>query len=239
MPNTLILVIVFACAGLVEGVTGFGAALVALGLLAGVMPISESVAIVAVLSLCTSAYNLWTVRRHLLWREIGPILLTGLPSIALGVYLLNHLPAESLRAGLVVIILAGCGTVLWSPGKAYVKRPVPWAYVTGLLSGTFGGALSTAGPPVVLYSLLRGWEKAEAKAVLCSCFTIMGTLRLGLYLATGVADIPTVGLGLLLVIPAMATSYLGVLIFRRLSSRAFRYAAVALLMVLAAKLVLT
>ncbi len=56
-----------------------------------------------------------------------------------------------------------------------------------------------------------------------------------LHVAAGTATWPLVRQSLLLIIPTVAASYLGVLIFRRLSTRTFRYAVTGLLVFLAVR----
>jgi uncharacterized membrane protein YfcA len=60
-------------------------------------------------------------------------------------------------------------------------------------------------------------------------------LRVILHVAAGTATWPLVRQSLLLIIPTVAASYLGVLIFRRLSTRTFRYAVTGLLVFLAVR----
>lgn len=91
------------------------------------------------------------------------------------------------------------------------------------------------GPPIVLYTLLRGWEKTEAKCIMSTFFFVTGVLRVAMHVITGAATGPLMRTALLLLVPALAATYGGVHVFRRLSTRSFRYAAAALLVALAAR----
>ena len=238
MADIVTLVSIFAAAGLVMGVTGFGAGLVAMGVLVTIMPVTTATAIVAMLSIACPVLNVWTLRHDIRWREVWPILVTALPSALLGVYLLKVLPGQVLRFGVAGMILVGCVTMLWSPEKARVQKPFPWAYGTGILGGIFNGALGTGGPPVVLYSLLRGWDKTVAKGVMSAYFTMTGVWRMGVLITTGIATVETIRLGLLMLIPALGATYLGTYIFRRMSNNVFRYTTLVLLVGLSVKLML-
>ena len=91
----------------------------------------------------------------------------------------------------------------------------------------------------MLYALLRGWDKAEAKGTMSVYFLGTAVFRTALLIATGVASGPRIVQGLVLLVPAMAGAYLGTRIFRRMSTRLFRYAATGLLAALAIRIVLT
>lgn len=223
--------------GLVSGVTGFGFGLISMGVLATMMPVTRATAAVALLTLVVTLLNLWTVRRDVVWRETLPILATAVPAIAIGVWLLGVLDERWLSMGVGGMILAGCVGMIWTPRRARVQRAWPWGPAAGLVGGLFGGALGTGGPPVVFYELLRGWDKTQSKSLLCAYFTITSTWRVTLLIARGVITRETLDLSALLIIPALAATYVGILIFRRLSTPAFRYVTIALLVGLAAKLI--
>jgi uncharacterized membrane protein YfcA len=84
MADIATMIAVFAAAGLVMGITGFGAGLVAMGILVTLMPVARATVIVAVLGLACPVMNLWTLRRDIQWREVWPILATALPAAILG-----------------------------------------------------------------------------------------------------------------------------------------------------------
>lgn len=235
MSDTLVLVLLGALSGFVSGVTGFGSGLILMGTLVAIMPVQQATVIAAVLAVVLAITNLWSVRRHIPWWEIGPTLLTGVPSVVAGVYLLRVLDDRILKLGVVVIILAGVATVFWSPHRR--RQPGRWlTYATGVASGVFNGALGTGGPPLVLLTLLRGWEKQLCKAYMSALFLLMGIFRLTLLIGSGVATGRALGQGLLILVPVVSAWYLGKLVFQRVSTRAFRYAGVGLLVAIAVNL---
>jgi uncharacterized protein len=233
--NDIWILVAIMLSGLIAGITGFGFGLVSMGALITFMPVTQATAMVAILTLCVMLMNLWSVRHALQWRESSRILVTSLPATALGVYLLTSLNTKVLSAGVGVMILAGCVLMFWCPPRALLQRAWPWGYVAGLLGGIFGGALGTGGPPIVFYTMLRGWDKSETKGLLCAYFTVTGIWRIILLATQGIITTDTVRRSAILLIPALAASYLGIHIFRRLSTPVFRYATLALLVGLAVK----
>lgn len=224
-------------AGLVTGIAGFGFGLVAVATLAAVRSLPDAVVMVNVIALFVCSYNLWTVRDDLNWRDAVPLIASSLPMAVLGAFLLRTLETRWLEWILAGAILAGCVVALWSPKAAVLHKPYPGSIVAGLMGGLLGGVLATGGPPVVLYCLLRGWDKRVMKAVLSGYFAVMAVWRLVVLFAQGVATPASAGLGLVLLVPSFLGTYLGVRVFGRLSTVAFKYATAGLLLLLAVRLV--
>ncbi|MHB0856168.1 MAG: TSUP family transporter [Anaerolineae bacterium] len=220
---------IVALAGLVSGIAGFGFGLVAMGMLIALLPVVEATVLVAVIGLFCAALNLWTVRESVAWDETWRPLAAAVPTQVLGVFLLASLDGAVLKIGVAVSVLFGCLVMLWSPKGLRLEKGGPWPFLAGGLGGVLGGALGMGGPPIVFYALLRRWDNATCKAVMSAYFTVTSLWRVGLLVAAGLATGPLLLKGLLLLAPALAGLYLGTYIFRRLSVRLFRYAAVAVL----------
>ncbi|HHX45567.1 MAG TPA: sulfite exporter TauE/SafE family protein [Chloroflexi bacterium] len=239
MPEPLQLAAIAAAAGLVAGITGFGSGLVLMGVLVAIMPVTDAAVIAALTALACSILNLWTVRLSMPWRETWPMVAVSIPAVAVGVYLLASLSPGVLRILVAMMILSGCAVTLWTPPQGIIGPGLGWALLAGALGGLTGGATSTGGPPVVLYTLLRGWDKGIAKAVMSAFFVVMGVWRLALLIASGLASPESLRLGVWLLVPMLSALYVGMWIFRRLSTQVFRYAAMALLGITAINLLIS
>jgi len=239
LSDSLVLLIVILVASLIQGTAGFGFGLFAMGILTAMMPVTDAAVIVAILGLVTTTVNVWTVRREIPWQELWPVLVTAVPATALGVYLLKTLDAQILRSAVAVMIFAGCAVTLWSPHKTRLHKAMPWAYLSGAVGGVFGGGINMGGPPVVLYSLLRGWDKGVAKALMSSYFFVTSVIRVAGQILSGLATPALIRQALLLTIPTLIACFFGTWLFSRMSNRVFRYAATALLVGLAIRLLLT
>ena len=234
--QTLLVIATVVLGALIQGTAGFGLGLFSMGFLVLLMPVQEAAVMIAILGLFSTALNLWTVRHAIVWSEAWPILLTCIPATIVGAYLLTSLPAELLRKGLAVMILLGCLATLCSSADDKLHRPFPWAYVAGLFGGLFGGALNVGGPPGVIYTLLRGWDKERSKALLSTYFFVSALVRVPVHFVTGTATRDLL-LRSLVVLPfALLSSYLGTRLFSRLSNRVFRYGAMTLLTLMALRI---
>jgi len=226
-------------AGVVTGTAGFGFGLVAVSSLAAVRSLPEAVVMVNVISLVVCSYNLWTVKSDLNWRDAVPLIASSVPMAVVGTELLKNLDVRWLEWILEFAILAGCAVALWSPKRVMLHGPFPGSVIAGASGGLLGGILATGGPPVVLYCMLRGWDKQAMKAVLSGYFVVMGAWRLVVMFAQGVATKESALLGVALLIPSFVGTYVGVRVFRRLSTTGFKYATAGLLLVMAVRLVVT
>ena len=104
------------------------------------------------------------------------------------------------------------------------------------MGGVFGGGINMGGPPVVLYSLLRGWDKGVAKALMSSYFFVTSVIRVAGQVVSGIATPALIRQSLLLTLPTLLGCLLGSWLFTRISNRVFRYLATVLLVGLAIRL---
>jgi uncharacterized membrane protein YfcA len=238
LSETATVIAIILLSGLIQGITGFGFGLFSMGALVLIMPVRDATVIIAILSLASATLNLWSTRKNIPWRDALPVTAAAVPTTIIGVWLLRSTPTEVLKAGIAVMILVGCAVTFWQPKRQLINKPLPAAVGTGALAGLFGGALNMGGPPIVLYTLLRGWDKTEAKCVMSLFFFVTGMLRVAMHGITGNLTAALAWRSLLLLVPALAATFAGVRIFRRLSTRAFRYSAAGLLVVLALRILL-
>jgi hypothetical protein len=239
LTDIWMLVAIILLGGLIQGTAGFGLGLFSMGVLVMLVPVSEAVVIASVGSLVSTMLNWWTVRESHSWRETWPLLVTSLPTTVLGIYALCNLESSTLQIGVALMILAGCAVALWPSHRTRIEHAFPWAYIGGSIGGLFGGALNMGGPPIVLYTLLRGWKKSQAKSIMATYFSVMGVLRLILLITTGVATTELLRQSLFIVPASLVASYAGTRIFDRMSTRLFRYMATAILLGLAIKIIVT
>jgi len=223
-------------AAVVQSISSFGFGLVLLALLPLVgTAVRDAVVLVTLLVVPNLAIAVWRLRRRVDLRQVGWLLL-GVPvGIPPGLYLLAEGPEWAVRGALgAVLIVAAI--------EPFFRERVPrghgsrgWAFVAGACSGALGAALSTGGPPVVLYFYRLGLGKEKTKA--CVMATFVGTVAMRL--VAYVAQTPLTGKALLtssLLLQAaaycpavIAGTAMGERAFGSVSQRGFR-AAVAVIL---------
>ncbi len=159
-------------ATLIRSTFGFGEALVAVPLLALIMPVQEAAPLAVLLSITVAAIVVAQDWRKIHFRSAGGLLLATALGTPVGLLLLRLLPASALRLGLAVFLLLYC---LWSlTGRAdarHLDRDHGFLLaVCGFLAGVCGGACGMNGPPLVVYGTLRRWSAQHFRATLQAYF---------------------------------------------------------------------
>ena len=154
----LFLAVTAACAWL-QAVSGFALALGLLGAMTEfhLTPIPVTAVVVSLLGLAGSLVALASERRAVQWRRLVPIALGMLPSVGLGVWLMDRLATEAtstLQVTLGVFIVLGGALMLTRPVTREHPAPRRTGLLAGLFGGLFGGLFAAIAPPVV-YHLYR------------------------------------------------------------------------------------
>ncbi|MFV0491976.1 MAG: sulfite exporter TauE/SafE family protein [Pseudorhodobacter sp.] len=101
------------------------------------------------------------------------------------------------------------------------RRTAEWGF--GIVSGLYGGVAGVWGPPVLIYLLSTGTEKAETVRISGVIFLIGAVVLFTAHLQTGVMNAQTVPFSAFLVLPAMAGLLLGYRVQDRLDQARFRW----------------
>jgi uncharacterized protein len=219
---TIQIVLVLFLATLVRSALGFGEALIAVPLLALVMPI-EVAAPTAVLVSITVAFIIviqdWR-RIHLisaLWLVVPTFL--GIP---VGLFLLKTLPEPIVEAILGVIVMAFSVYSLASRRNHELKDD-RLAGLFGFTAGVLGGAYGMNGPPLAIYGSMRRWSAEHFRATLQAYFLPASLAGMAGYWFGGLWT-PAVNRFYLISLPGvMVAIFLGRAINRRMQNRRFIY----------------
>lgn len=208
LETTLPVLAVILAAYFIRGITGFGSGLIAVPLLALMLPLQRVVPLVLVLDFSASLIMSHGARRQVQWHEVRSLIVPSLVGILSGATLLLHLPRDPLLTalGLFVIVFA-----LRYLLDVHGERPISrlWALPAGFSGGLIGALFGTGGPPYVIYLTHRIPNKSALRASLSGLFLLDGSLRLLTFLITGLLGLhllPTLALAAPMVILGL---YLG------------------------------
>jgi hypothetical protein len=201
------LAVVFAGYAL-RGATGFGAGVVAIPMLALVMPLNVVIPVITTLGIIASLGQSLQEFRYVDWRALRGLALPSAIGLALGLWLFASLDqALLLRAFAAFIIVYG----LWSlVPRAPALRVPPRALAAaagsagGLVATLFGGM---AGPFYAIYLRALSLDKRRFRASMSSVLLCLGLVRAGGYGGLGFYDRRAVAV-LLLCAPVMALAML-------------------------------
>lgn len=247
-PLLLGILIVIVLAGVLNGLAGFGFALV--GTMALAVAIDPAVAVV-VMIIPIVAVN-FSLVRELSWsqlqacgRRFWPLIVATLIGTALGMLALEQLPAAPMRIGLGVVTLGfvvhrlGGGFVpvsvrKWSGGIA--ELPATMVAIGGLSGVLFGG--TNVGVQFVAYLRSRRLDHGLFVGVVAMVFLGLNVLRVGLAGLLGLYPDWLIVLGsLAATLPAVAGVWIGTHLRDRVSERTVRRLVLAVLTVIGIRLV--
>ena len=225
-----VLAVVFA-ATLIRSAFGFGEALIAVPLLALLMPVEEAVPLATLLSITVAAVVVAQDWRKVHFHSAGRLVFATLFGIPLGLWLLTAAPESAVKAVLAVGIIGFSSYCLLSrsPFRLHDDR---WAWLFGFGAGVTGGAYGMNGPPLVVYGSLRDWSAEHFRATLQGYFLPASLLGMGGYWLAGLWTAAVTRCYLWSLPPALAAILLGRAINRRLAGRSFlRYVHAGLLVI--------
>jgi uncharacterized protein len=214
-----------AAGGFINGLAGFGTALLALGFWLQIMAPVQAVAIVVVMSVISGVQGMWLVRYHILDnpRRLARFLIPALAGIPLGVASLAVLDAGLLKLVVAGFLILYGGFFSLRRSLPKFERPTPVSdALVGFLGGLLGGAASLSGALPTMWCSLRPWPKSETRAVLQPYnVVVLGGTAL-LLAARGVYTRETLVLVAIALPVTMITAQIGITVFKRLSDHQFR-----------------
>lgn len=244
---------VMVLAMFVYATVGFGAGMVAVALLAFVLP--DLAGTVAVLMVLTFAAEVSVLARN--WRRAdGRVLAALAVPMAAGLWLGTKVLVGGdvgLLKRLLGVIVAAAGAWFLHAERARpaaVASPAPPEFLSvaaarlrvrfltgaalfvGFISGLLGGMFGTGGPPVII--LLRGYrlDKATFRATLLAFFMLMTCVRAPLYWRNGMLTVDVLLAALWLAPGAALGIVAGMNAHHRISERKFAVVVAVLLILL-------
>ena len=231
-----VLLVIFL-ATLIRSALGFGEALIAVPLLALLMPVKVAAALAVLVSITVAGLVLLQDWHHVQLRSAWLLVLATLPGIPLGLLLLLVVPEQVVKMVLALIIVAFSAYCLARRTPLELRND-RLAWLFGFGAGVLGGAYGMNGPPLVVYGTLRRWSAEHFRATLQGYFLPASLVGMAGYWLAGLW-VSTVTWYFLLSLPvAVLATLLGRIVNRRLQGRSFLlYVHLALLVVAAMLLI--
>jgi len=190
LSQLILAAVIITLAYFVRGIAGFGSGLIAIPLLAIMLPLSVAVPMIVLLDYLASASHGVKHRELIKWRELLPLLPFSFIGVVLALYLFKSIDAVLLSKSLgVFIILFALYTLANLAPKNIGSRA--WIIPAGSLGGLVGTLFGTGGPFYVIYLKMRGLDKSEFRATFAMIFLLDGAGRLTGYLVSGFFHLET------------------------------------------------
>jgi uncharacterized membrane protein YfcA len=224
-------------AGMIQGLAGFGSALVAVPVLALVLPPATLVPLMVLLGVFISLFNLLSLRHAWDLTPALPLLGGYVLGTPLGLLFLTQAPQNLILGslGLLISLYAGLSLAGRQPDAPWLRHH---RVAIGTLSGALGAAYSANGPPVLLHvAAQREWNADRRKAVLAIYFLAANLVTAG---AHALSDLVTgevlhwLAWGLP---PLLAGTLAGIALYRRLGEHDYRRLTLVIILVAGLRLV--
>jgi uncharacterized membrane protein YfcA len=218
--TTALVMAVLFLATFIRSAFGFGEALVAVPLLALIMPVELAVPLAVLASITVAGMIVAQDWRKIHARSAWQLVVSTFFGIPLGLWLLVTVPGAVVKTILAVVIIAFSGYSLIHR-RPFALKDDRLAWLFGFAAGILGGAYGMNGPPLVVYGTLRGWSPQHFRATLQGYFlpaSLVGMVGYGL---AGLW-VPAVTRYYLLSLPAVAAAVvLGRAANHRMDARTF------------------
>lgn len=227
MPSLEILIavpLIVLLAYLIFGISGFGSTLIAVPLLAHLMPLKFAIPMVVVLD-CVSAISMGLkLRADVAKSEFIPMLPFLIVGLLTGAFVLLNVPAHWLMLVLGVFVLL-FGTHFLVNRTSPVRLPKWTVAPIGLLAGTTSSAFGVGGPIYVFYFAARGATPEQIRATVPAVFSFTSVARIAIFAGVGLFN-PKVLASAAALLPVMA---LGLWCGHRLHGRLTREQAIRII----------
>ena len=226
--------------GFVSGLTGFGTGITALPIwLYAVAPVLAG-PLVVVCSIIGQVQTLPAIWHAIEFKRSMPFIVGGLIGVPLGTLLLPHIPLNTFKLAVAILLIVNCGFLL----LRRIPFRITWGGrvadgVAGWLGGILGGIAGISGPPPTIWVGLRGWAKDMRRGVLQSYNLTILTFA---FITQAIAGLVTMDLGRVVLIALPGTivgAFIGRRVYNRLDTIRFDRVVLVLLLISGVALLLT
>jgi uncharacterized membrane protein YfcA len=224
--------------GIVNGLTGFGTGITAMGI--WLYAVSPTVA--ASLAVVTAAFaqfqTLHLVWHAIRWERVLPFIIPGLLGVPLGAYILTHIDPRLFK------LCLGCFLMVYPIYSVMRDRPTETAWggrfadgIIGFGGGVLGGLTGLSGVLPVVWTDIRGWIKEQRRSVVQAFNIAILTVALAVHALSGLLTKDFMVAALVALPATFCGAWTGSYLYRRLGDRGYRRVVMALLFVSGAGLV--
>ena len=217
---TLQVLAVLFLATLFRSAFGFGEALVAVPLLALIIPVEVAAPVAVLVSVTVAGLILLQDWRDVHAGGAGRLIVSTLFGIPLGLLMLIAVPEPIVKLVLGVVIIAFAGYRMLGRGGHELKDD-RLAWVFGFGAGVLGGAYGMNGPPLVAYGAMRRWSPERFRATLQGYFFPASMIGMAGYWMTGLWSSAVTRYYLVSLPVVVAATALGRLLNRRIDGGRF------------------
>lgn len=233
MEHLLFVALCWGVGGFINGIAGFGAALIAMPLITTMVPLRLAVPSCTILGVILCLQMAWTYRKSLDFQRLKPIYIGTVPGAIVGITMMQEFPAHYLKLGMGIFLFIYAIWGLFFEGKSQKVVHKGWGVVAGFCSTAISSSIGMGGPPTIVYTSLAGWAKDTVKAGIASYFIVSGILVISLQTYAGIQTQETVTLFAAAAPAVMIGARLGVMASTKIGEFTYRKVLFGMLAVMA------
>ena len=239
MTSQVVVVLIgAACAGFIQGLSGFAFGLIAMAFWSWVIAPAMAGTLVVLCSIIGQGMGLRLMRLSAVPKAL-PFVAGGFLGVPVGVGLLPLVDPHVFQAGLGGLLLVWCPLMLAAARLPRIEHGGRVADgVVGFLGGVMGGLGGLPGPIPTLWCVLRGWDRATQRGVFQLVFLAMHLATLAAYFFHGTVSAEALRLFPIMVPIVIITAWLGAGAYRKLGDLGFQRIVLGLLAVSGAVLLM-
>lgn len=215
----LVLIIIFT-ATLVRSAFGFGEALIAVPLLALIIPVREAAPVAVLVSITVAGIIIFRDWHQIHLGSAKRLVLSTLIGTPFGLLVLTLFSDRIVQILLAIVIIAFSLYRLIGRNRLVLKDD-RLAWLFGFSAGVLGGAYGMNGPPLVAYGALRQWSPVRFRATLQGYFLPASMMAMGGYWIAGLWTAPVTHYYLISLPVVLTAVLLGHVLNRKLGRHSF------------------
>lgn len=226
--------------GIVNGLTGFGTAITAMGLWLYAIPPTVAASLAVICSSISQLQTLHLIWRQILWRRVLAFVLPGLVGVPIGTWLLPHIDPRLFKLGIGIFLVVYASYVLLRRGhleSAWGGRAADGTI--GFGGGILGGLTGLSGVLPIVWVDVRGWTKEQRRAVVQSFNIAVLWLALASHAAAGLLTRQVLIAAAVALPGTIGGAWLGAFFYRRLADRGYQRVVMVLLLISGSGLIWT
>jgi len=229
----IVLVLAGAFAGgIVNGLTGFGTALTAMGLWLYAIPPTVAASLAIICSSVSQLQTLHLIWRTVRWRRVLTFVLPGVLGVPIGTFLLPHIDPRLFKMGVGIFLVAYSSYVL--ARKVHLNSDWGGSAANGVIGfggGVLGGIAGLSGVFPIVWTDVRGWTKEERRSVVQSFNIAILWLALASHAISGLLTQQVLIQAAVALPGTIGGAWIGAFIYRRLADHGYQRVVMMLLLI--------
>lgn len=229
----ILLLLGAATGGFINGLAGFGTALLSLGIWLQILPTQQAVAMAAMMSVISGTQSLWIIRTELRcgFKRLPYFILPALIGIPVGVQILKIISSDFLKLLIAILMILYSLFFLLKTKFSIINAPLPIVhFLVGFIGGILGSAASLSGVIPTMWCTLQTWSKSEISAILRPYNVVILSLSTLSFIIKGYYSINTIILIVIVFPVTIIFSKIGITAYKKLNNEQFRNILVSILL---------